>query len=278
MKRRVGAIFDRAARLAMDRLDRIAQRRYAAAPLCDRPLGSEADYLRLWQLARSEAYPAIDAYERDCGAVIDSDWLNRLGLLTQVVIKPSAVCYQHGRVLYSTLARYLQAQGGQHLNIVETGTARGFSALCLAKALADSSASGKIFTFDVLPHDVPIYWNCCRDVDGPRTRGELLGEYAELIEKHVVFHQGDTRLALRKIAFPRVHFAFLDSVHTYDHVIYEFAQIGGRQQRGDLTIFDDYTAYPGVAQAADEICGRYGYAATVIAATPQRGYLIAEKR
>lgn len=276
--RRISMMFDRAARLGLDRLDRFAQRRYAAAPLCDRPLGSEADYLRLWHEARSKAHPSIDAYERECRAAIDAGWFDRLGLLTQVTIKRSAICYQHGRVLYATLARYLRVQGGQHLNIVETGTARGFSALCLARALADAGASGKIFTFDVLPHNVPIYWNCCRDVEGPRARADLLRDYADLIEKHVVFHQGDTRLALRKVAFPRVHLTFLDSVHTYDHVLSEFAHIGGRQQRGDLTIFDDYTAYPGVALAADEICSRYGYSATVIAANPQRGYLIAEKR
>lgn len=271
-------LFDRAAQLGLDRLDRIAQRRAGIAPLCDRPLGSEADYLRLWHEARSTAYPSIDAFERECSAAIETEWFDRLGLLTQVVIKRSAVCYQHGRVLYAALRRYLRARAGQHVNIVETGTARGFSALCLARALVDAGASGKVFTFDVLPHDVPLYWNCCRDVDGSRTRAELLRDYADLIEKYIVFHQGDTKLALRRIVFPRVHFAFLDSVHTRDHVLAEFSHIGARQQAGDLTVFDDYTAYPGVAQAADEICGRYGYTATLVTAHPQRGYLIAEKR
>lgn len=271
-------MFDRAARLGLDRLDRIAQHRAGVAPLCDRPLGLEADYLRLWREARSTSYPSIDAFERECGAAIDVEWFHRLALLTQVVVKRSPICYQHGRVLYAALTRYLRAHGGHQVNVVDTGTARGFSALCLARALVDAGVPGKVFTFDVLPHDVPMFWNCCRDVDGPRTRADLLRDYADLIEQYVVFHQGDTRLALRRIVFPRVHFAFLDSVHTRDHVLAEFSHIGGRQQAGDVIVFDDYTAYPGVALAADEICRRHGYGATLVAAHPQRGYLIAGKR
>ena len=38
------------------------------------------------------------------------------------------------------------------INIVETGTARGFSSICMAKALSDSEFEGSIFTLDVLPH------------------------------------------------------------------------------------------------------------------------------
>ena len=36
--------------------------------------------------------------------------------------------------------------------ILETGTARGFSAICMAKALEDNNKDGLILTYDVLPH------------------------------------------------------------------------------------------------------------------------------
>jgi cephalosporin hydroxylase len=200
--------------------------------------------------------------------------------LTQVTIKGSANCYQHGRVLYSSLTRYARERCGQHLNVIETGTARGFSALCLAKALSDCGATGKIITFDLLPHDERIYWNCIRDVAGPCTRMELLQDYRALIERYLVFHRGDTRRALRRMAFPRVHFAFFDSVHTYDHVMAEFASVRGRQHPGDVVVFDDYTqdAFPGVVKAADEICVTEGYQPTRIAASANRRYLVAVKR
>jgi methyltransferase family protein len=261
-------------------LDRHVQRKSAVSPLCRAPLASAAEYRRVWEEARRQPYAAVDAYEAECGAAIDPEWFQQLGLLTQVPIKHSAICYQHGRLLYATLTRYLRTRGRDHLTIVETGTARGFSALCMAKALDDEGASGKIVSFDVLPHDTPILWNCVLDGDGPRTRAELLRDYAPLLERFLVFHRGDTRVELAKMSFPRIHFAFLDSVHEYDHVMAEFAAIRGRQAAGDMLFFDDYTAdaYPGVVEAADEICGIHGYSGSVVSAGATRRYLIATKK
>jgi hypothetical protein len=271
---------DRTVDFCLERLDAWANRRHSRAPLCEAPLASEAEYVRRWQLVRAEDYPEIDDYERACGAAIDPEWFHRLGLLTQVTVKRSATCYAHGRLLYATLVRYARERCRDDVNVVETGTARGFSALCLARALADAGASGKIVTFDVLPHDTPMYWNSVVDATGPRTRSELLADYTCLIDRYVLFHRGDTRLELRKLAFPRVHFAFLDSVHTYDHVVTEFTSIRGRQRAGDILFFDDYNAeaYPGVVKAADEICRTHAYTATIVSASRQRRYLIAEKQ
>lgn len=266
--------------VAQSAIDRLASRRYGRSPFCDAPLAPAAEYRRLWTEARQRSYPPVDRYEAECGIAIDSHWFHELALLTQVVIKRSPVCYQHGRLLHTTLARYARSRAHDHLNIVETGTARGFSALCLAKALDDTGATGKIVTFDVLPHDVEILWNCVRDAEGPRSRADLLRDYAPLLERYVIVHRGDTKRELAKMSFPRIHFAFLDSVHTYDHVKSEFESIGGRQRTGDILFFDDYTleAYPGVVAAADEICASHGYSKTVVAADDRRRYLIAEKR
>lgn len=242
-------------------------------------MAPRSDYERLWMEARSRSYPAVDRYEDACGAAIDRDWFHQLALLTQVAIKRSEICYQHGRLLYATLAQYARTRAHDHLTIVETGTARGFSALCMAKAMEDVGATGKIVSFDVLPHDAPIFWNCISDADGPRTRAELLRDYGTLLERYVIFHRGDTKDELAKIHMARVHFAFLDSVHEYDHVMAEFASIRDCQRPGDVLFFDDYTpdAYPGVVKAADEICGSHGYSRRVIAANEQRRYLIGEK-
>ena len=264
--------------LGLRRLARVLRGSDSSAPLCASPLGSREDYLRLWEEVRSKTYPVIDAYEREQGAAIDREWLDDLALRTQVVIKRSDLCYQHGRVLYAALRRYMRDRRHEHLNIVETGTARGFSTLCMARALSDAGASGKIVSFDVLPHEDVMYWNCYHDAEGPRTRADLLSDYAKLIERYIVFHQGDTR-RLRDTVFPRVHFAFLDSVHTYDHVMAEYAAIQGRQREGDMLVFDDYSAaYPGVTRAADEICQAHAYASTCIEAGPSRRYLVAEKQ
>lgn len=249
------------------------------APFGARAVGSRADYLRLWDQARREEVAAIDEYEQSAGAAIDPEWFHRLALTTQVTIKPSAICYHHGRLLYSTLRTYLREHPDDELTVLETGTARGFGTLCMARALSDAGAHGKIVTFDVLPHDQPIMWNCIRDVEGPHTRSELLADYADLIERYVLFCRGDTRSELPRWTCPRVHFAFLDSVHTYEHLMSECAAIRGRQKPGDVLFFDDYTArYPGVMQAADEVCLRDGYRSSVVRSRADRAYLIAEKQ
>jgi predicted O-methyltransferase YrrM len=280
MRSRFGRLVDRGADALRTRLESRTNRRFDAAPLCAAPMATAAEYQRVWEGARARSYPVVDRYEETAGAAIDPGWFQQLALLTQVPIKQSEICYQHGRLLYATLVRYARAFAPDHLTIVETGTARGFSALCMAKALDDSGASGTIVTFDVLPHDVRILWNCVRDSEGPRTRAELLEDYAGLIERHVIFHRGDTKQEMAKMSVPRVHFAFLDSVHTYDYVMAEFASIRDRQRPGDMLFFDDYTpdAYPGVVKAADEICATAGYARLVVTANAHRQYLIAEKQ
>ena len=243
------------------------------------PLATREEYLRLWQEARRREYPDVDAYERSCGAAIDRDWFQQLALVTQVVVKRSVICYQHGRLLYAALRRYAREHPRERLCVVETGTARGFSALCLAKALQDAGAEGEIHSFDLLPHDVPRYWNCIRDADGPRTRAELLADYTNLMQPYVTFWCADSGTELHQLRPPRVHFAFLDSVHTRDHVLAEFGQIGARQRAGDITVFDDYPPgmYPGVVQAAEHICRSHRYTAQAVSISPGRGYLVAVK-
>lgn len=262
------------------RLDGWERQRYGRAPLCEAVLAPPAEYERLWLEARRQSYPEVDAYEQAVGAAIDPEWFHQLALRTQVAIKRSAICYQHGRLLYAALVHYVRTRVPTHLTIVETGTARGFSALCMAKALHDSGAAGRIVSFDVLPHDARILWNNIRDVEGPMTRAELLKDYAELIEHHVMFVRGDTKREMSRMAVPRIHFSSLDSVHTYDHVMAEFAGIRDRQIAGDVLFFDDYTPdkYPGVVKAVDEICLAHGYAPTVVTANAQRRYVIAEKQ
>ena len=130
-------MFERTLDRVVERLETIVDRRYVRAPFGDAPLAPASEYHRLWAEAKVQSFPEVDRYEQAAGAAIDPAWFHDLALLTQVVIKKSDLCYQHGRLLYSTLVRYTRSRAHDHLTIVETGTARGFSALCLAKALAE---------------------------------------------------------------------------------------------------------------------------------------------
>lgn len=149
----------------------------------------------------------------------------------------------------------------------------------MAKALADASAKGRIVTFDLLPHNIKMYWNCIDDLEEPKTRAELLSNYFELIERFIVFHQGNTRIDLPKIFMPRIHFAFLDGAHTYKDVMYEFKCIKNSQKAGDIIFFDDYTKtlFPGVVRAIDEICSTHKYLKTAIQNNAFRSYAVGIK-
>ena len=63
----------------------------------------------LWTNAKEKVYPEIDKYENSIGFSIDYKWFHKLALHTQIVIKKSELCYQHGRIIYSALSAYVNA-------------------------------------------------------------------------------------------------------------------------------------------------------------------------
>jgi cephalosporin hydroxylase len=264
-------------------VDKWANRQWMTNPLIRTPISDTVNYQTLADKVRNEIYPEIDYFEKVCNAAIDRDWLDTIALHTQIVVKKSALCYAHGRVLYSALSSWLRIHNANRLRnritVLETGTARGFSALCMAKAMSDNQCCGTILTFDVLPHTTRMYWNCIDDRDGPKTRAELLQPWNNLIENYIIFYQGDTRITLPKVRCSRIHFAFLDGAHTYDDVMFEFMQVAPFQQTGDVIIYDDYNhkQFPGLVKAVDNICSYHGYSRIDMHAHKDRGYVVATK-
>jgi len=283
IKKNINSLFDSMLNYLYKSLDKKMNEKWFNYPFGREPQASKEIYLNLAKQVRTKIYPEIDQYEKKVGYAIDMDWMHELALHTQVVKKESPLCYAHGRILYSSLSYYLnnniQKSNNHRISILETGTARGFSSLCMAKALKDSNKSGAIITFDVLPHRTRMYWNCIDDHDGPKSRAELLEPWKDLVQRYIIFHQGNTRLEMPKVQAERIHFAFLDGTHTYEDVLFEFHQIQMRQQPGDMIVYDDYTPkkFPGIVRAVDQICEEYQYHRTELKAHGGRGYIVAEK-
>lgn len=271
-----GKVVSRFGAALLSPVQSVAYYRWYSYPFGRSPVTTPDKYEELWNESKAIKYPEVERFEENKEIAIDNIWFEELALQTQVVVKDSKLCYQHGKLLYSELHSFLTKNGHEDINILETGTARGFSSLCMAKALLDAGVHGKIFTFDVLPHDTKMYWNCISDREGPKTRGELLKNYSQLMERYLVYIQGDTTIELQKFSVPRVHFAFLDGQHTYEQVLGEFEFLKGRQKAGDIVFFDDYSPnmFPGVVKAVDEICLSEGYDKKTIALSDQRGYAI----
>ena len=142
-----------------------------------KPISSAKQYIKISNLSKNLNCSEIESIESELGYKIENAWIDTLAFRTVVHLKKSAINYTHGRLLYTCLRNYLHLNKKKinQINILETGTAEGFSCLCMAKALDDSGASGTILTFDLVPHNKARYWNNITDHElGPTTRKELL--------------------------------------------------------------------------------------------------------
>jgi len=190
--------------------------------------------------------------------------IHQIALYGQIQIKTSSkIIYLHGFVIYSALMKYIKDHPEiEYFNILETGTARGYSALCMAKALYDSKVKGRIYTIENrIPNDIKMYWNCFGDFKyGMTTREELFQKWKHLLP-YIEFKFGDSKKILSEelINIERFHFGFLDAHHDYDYLSYEMNWINKKQNTGDIIVCDDYTflnkggmQFPGIIKAVDE--------------------------
>ena len=189
----------------------------------------------------------------------DEDFVREIAFNLHNVLKNKKNSFIHGFLLNSYLRRYvkevyLDSEDSGTLNILDIGTARGFSSLCLANVLDDFKINGKIFTFDVIPNRESFFWNAPSDVQkGKLSRKELLNKWKNLVENYIVFFSTATFNSLRVVDIPRIDFAFIDGSHNFEDVIYEIKYILQRLNEKSILIFDDYDAdlFPGVVKACD---------------------------
>ena len=255
-------------------------RRYDENPFGVDPAGvSRERFLDLAGRARrDDAFVALLG-ER-FGYLPHPEFVAEVALATQVVPKEEQLDWSHGFLLYASLRSYLErTPSDRPVAIFETGTARGFSALCMAKALHDARRAGTILTVDILHAERPIYWNSIADAQGPRTRLELLEPWFELVEDHIVFLRGDVSIAIEQLGLARIHFAFLDAEHTYDAVRRELAFVAAHQRPGDVIVCDDYTPreFPEIVQAVDDLAGPGTYVLEPFSSSDARGYAYLER-
>lgn len=255
-------------------------RRFPRNPFGKSPRAEPEAYLKIFEEARSRVFPPIDEYVERMGFDLDRTWLETLALKTQVVIKSSPINWQHGRLLYATLRNYLESVRGEPnlITVFETGTARGFSALCMARALIDGQASGVVISVDIISHNTEIFWNSISDADGKKTRAALIQDWAEELNR-VVFLQAWSEDVVDGLGVNRINFAFLDAQHEYRDVLREMAYVMARQESGDVIVFDDVTVgvFDGVVRAVEELRHSGSYEVLDISSEGGRAYAIARR-
>ncbi len=240
---------------------------------------SKEKYLQIFNEAKNKKYLEIDTFLKQYNYKIEAIWLDKLALHTQVVIKKNPINYQHGRIIYSILSKYLKENNSEEFIILETGTSRGFSSIIMSKALLDQNKLGKIYTIDVIPHNLRMIWNCIDDHEGKKTRKELLEPWSSFLDK-INFLHGKSTSILKNLKLNRINFAFLDAEHKIKDLKKEFEYVSKRQKTGDIIFFDDYTPglFDEVVNFVDEVANRNSYKVETIKSSNFRGYAMAIKR
>ena len=164
--------------------------------------------------------------------------------------------YERGILLYSLIAKY------KPKNVLEFGTAEGYSALCMAWAMTDYDINGRIFTIDPKPFDVPIKREITLE-ENPKHESimlstkELWNKFAdkEWIKKIEVLTGFSGEILQKKIKeFPKMDMGFIDGHHVYEAVIHDFYAFLQTTSENFYLLFDDYilNGIRGVTKVIDE--------------------------
>jgi len=245
--------------------------------LTSKPLATEKEYLRLHKEYVEEI--KNDNFINNNFSFLDIKFINDLALITQVVKKVSKINWMHGFIIMKTLRNYVN-DTKNNINIFETGTARGFSAIIMSYVLNERNKNFNITSLDIIPHEKKIYWNCISDIKkGKVTRKMLLTDYSNYL-KNITFISGISKNILMNLNLKRIHFAFLDGSHEYQDVKLEFEFVDKRNKTGDIIILDDYTLgkFDGVVQLVDEIKLKKNYNLDFFDNNKDRGYVLLEKK
>ncbi len=151
---------------------------------------------------------------------------------------------EHGLLLYK-LGRLFAGSGGS-LVALDIGTARGFSAMMLARAILDEDAGGHVYTVDVFGHDEPRRWHIAKqrddELDGarPMTRLEIWERW--FAEESAVVSTITSRSleVLQEWPHGPIDLAFLDGSHTYADVKGELTMLDSLMAERCAIVMDDY--------------------------------------
>jgi predicted O-methyltransferase YrrM len=227
-------------------------------------------YTQAFDREAREQYPVVDDLEGRLGYAVDPDKLLEAARILACPVKANPPNWQHGRVLYAVSRAYLEGYRGRAM-VLDIGTAKGFSALCLLWALQDAGVAGNVVSVDVIDPRSGERRNTVAEVDGYKTLREILAPWPE--SDAITFRQS-TGVDYLKSWTGRIEIAFVDGKHTGETVWKEALLLADRQRPGDVVVFDDIHL-PDVRAA---VAGLSMYAMEFLRVLPNRGYAIARRK
>lgn len=239
-------------------------------------LSAEA-YEQAFVRERECRYPVVEAFEQRCGYAIPLTRLEDAARVLACPVKANPPNWQHGRVLYSAASQRLADVPRQEsVRALDIGTAKGFSALCLQWAIADTNHWGYVDSVDVIDPAGAVSRNTIAEVDGLKTLADIHRTLPVTCQSilDIRFHRS-TGIEWLKAHDERLHLAFVDGKHSGTVVRQEGVLLTARQQTGDLAIFDD-VHIPDVSVAVNSL--HFDYRIEYLEVLPNRHYAIARRR
>ena len=149
----------------------------------------------------------------------------------------------HGKLLY-TLIRERQACG-RKVAALDIGTARGFSAITMSRAMLDAGLDGHVYTMDVIDHHDPRDWHARKhssddpSAGGPEPRSAIWQRWFPDEAASITPITGRSTRLLSDWPHGRIDVAFLDGSHAYDDVRAELDMLDGIMADDGVIVLDD---------------------------------------
>lgn len=170
---------------------------------------------------------------------------------------------EHGKLLYSLVTRL--SCGNRSIVALDVGTARGFSAIAMARAIMETRFGGMVYTLDVVDHERVVGWHSKKhDAADPlanltMARSEIWQRWFREEQKVIVPITGRSSDVLREWSFGRVDIAFLDGSHTYNDVMTELCLLDSLLDEGGVILLDDYHLGVSVARVRSRAVNLIGW-------------------
>lgn len=150
---------------------------------------------------------------------------------------------EHGLLLYKLVRRCSTAS--RPIVVLDIGTARGFSAMTMARAIDDGDMRGHVHTVDIIDHHESLNWHAVKhDADDPLagatvTRAEIWAKWFEE-GGGITPITGRSADVLREWDQGPIDLAFLDGSHAYADVKRELTQLEPLMDENGTIVVDDY--------------------------------------
>ena len=153
---------------------------------------------------------------------------------------------EHGLLLYKLLISKHSNCSGHPILSLDVGTARGFSAITMARAMLDANIQGRIFTIDIIDQHEPRNWHVAKQQnDEPLAgvqiaRSKIWRQWYEDEAKVISPITGRSSEVLESWNHGDIAFAFIDGDHRYHAVKADLELLDALMAEGGQIVLDDY--------------------------------------